>query len=865
MPVPSLTWIGYNAVRLTAVIFLGWALAAQFIAISGDISGYSDALSIQAAASSDGTTTSSKTSLVPGITSSSSKNPYAAPSVKATSATTSAPIGGSTASHKRRGIPVLAEDVQSVKRDLKPIRKRENDDALQVGEGSWGMSSIPRQPGGLVFAILSRLLIASTLAALVLGQLAWPEMFVYQNLPWLGPQSTPIWLGLVQVVVAIENLRVYAKATTLLPSWGLLAIGLTNFTIGGVLLFLGRKLPKHPAPPLYFNLSVRPLYFLPPPKCYHEILHPSHSKRDPEHGMKNLPPSNSHSIGLDDENEDHDFDGDGDKYSIHSEDQLPIQAQHQKPKPSSHPGSEENVEKSYTDVRKGGYPTFSGGGMTDPMRQVPTGFIERTKDGRKIEFISEDGKSTKAPQPHRSNSPPTSYKHPKNEVKIDRKQLPPRGQSRTRALTADIPPSRFEERDKTQRARADSVDTLTLIARGKTLEESVICNSREANEMSNGREAQMGRSKTLSSMTFGPVSSHRTRESERPVPKIPLREKPERQSSASTISATREMGPRFPFPPSRKVVSIDGHATGDGATSPNKISVARGLVMEPKGPKPPLRSGSKRDQVRKADSTNALGVSQDRSMIKNVQQEDSNESKQVEFDRPETKKSSRKIHPSKGYKSGDVRNGKSPLILRSPETPAAVTPLRRSSSTESPRNRTTSSASSTSPKHKSSQRPRKRSATLAAPVPLQPSLSLKRSSSSRSTRGAKTARGVRFNLSPARESDEDSQWSDSEEGEVRELAPKGRISILSTAAQGVMTVGTPRSTMERPESFSIDDVSPDDFIYTTHSGSERNTVKNSHDLSTEDMKDLTDRGKRRGETGILGGGYLNGGKENAKI
>ena len=49
-------------------------------------------------------------------------------------------------------------------------------------------------------------------------------------------------------------------------------------------------------------------------------------------------------------------------------------------------------------MTKGGYPTFSGGGLTNPQRQVPIGFIEHTKDGRKIEFVSEHtGEPIKVP------------------------------------------------------------------------------------------------------------------------------------------------------------------------------------------------------------------------------------------------------------------------------------------------------------------------------------------------------------------------------------------------------------------------------------------------------------------------------------
>ena len=37
---------------------------------------------------------------------------------------------------------------------------------------------------------------AAALAVLICAQLGWPEMFLYNHAAWLGPQSTPLWLGI---------------------------------------------------------------------------------------------------------------------------------------------------------------------------------------------------------------------------------------------------------------------------------------------------------------------------------------------------------------------------------------------------------------------------------------------------------------------------------------------------------------------------------------------------------------------------------------------------------------------------------------------------------------------------------------------
>ncbi|OCF56569.1 hypothetical protein L486_05419 [Kwoniella mangroviensis CBS 10435] len=860
---PSLTWVGYNLLRLTAIVIICWALAVQFIAIGNDMSAYSDTQSTSTSNISSGVRFSSTSTA-------SSRNPYAAPTARSSS-TNIAAIGATT-------------QTPPAKRSLEDITttyliKRQNGDSDgEVEEANYGRSSVPRQPGGVVFTIFSRLIMASTLSLLLLGQFGWPEMFLYDHVPWLGPQSTPIWLGLIQTIVAIENLRVYAKSSVLPPCWALFVIGLINLTIGGVLLWLGRNLPKSPSPPLYFNLSTRVMYFRPPPQCYDPITKPykqTNRISDPELQdsaleKKQLPSSNLKSLGLvsDDEHE-------LEKISIHSEEgfSLPIESQFKRQTPidSSHTETRNGKDqKQYTDVTKGGYPTFSGGGLTDPSSQVPLGFIERTKDGRKIEFInSEIGQDQQSAQQQKRRS-----------------DLPPRSQSRKKAMALDNSPQPHDKLvnlgASTSRPRADSVDTQTLISKGRDKEREEDLGSGENGLEEAAKHARMRRS-TLSSMTFGPLPSTLPFDKPESMP-LPMPDaipqnnqdkasrmevdlkrsnsksstkghgmgngEKRRQSTSSYLSATLEMGPRFPFPPSRQTSLRKSYKPQSDekeedsvrqiVESPKEV----GLTSETKGPRPPFRAGSKREKRTVNSADTPLDEDKDQTPVeRRIRRE--------EKDKKRQSKSKLPLSPPTSPPSIPLPN-----IPKSPKTP-------RSSHPSVLRRRSSSSFTATSPKLSSG---RKRAATLATPAPvgsLRPSLSVKRASSTR--RGSRTARGVRFNLSPHAEADDQiqSEWSSSSDedsgneeiGEIREL-------VINDDDCGF--VGTPTQKLHRPESISLDDVDlkGKKGISSNNSGRTRNqTVSKQQNKKDSEYDDLK-RNKSQSKPMILGGDYLNGGREN---
>ena len=129
--------------------------------------------------------------------------------------------------------------------------------------------------------------------------------------------------------------------------------------IGLTLLARRRKLPKSPPPPLYFSRTTRLLFFRPLPECYIQLL----SKEEQEHiATTNLELSQA--------NQPDPEIGDGDlgpwKMKLKRNISGPIR------RPSD----------GLNDVRRGGYPTFARGGMGAAGSQIPPSTIDVAPDGR---------------------------------------------------------------------------------------------------------------------------------------------------------------------------------------------------------------------------------------------------------------------------------------------------------------------------------------------------------------------------------------------------------------------------------------------------------------------------------------------------
>jgi len=160
-------------------------------------------------------------------------------------------------------------------------------------------------------------------------------------------------------------------------------------------------MPKTPAPPLYFHLSQRLLYWQSLPPCYAQLFHPppNEAQLDPE----SLPPSNAAEIGL-----------------VEEDEKLYEEVDYAAEPVSNRVEREGNEGRgAERDVRRGGYPTFSGGGMTDPKKQVPMGIVERGIDGRVVRFVGDEGGGVGRPQPRqlaRAGSMPVELDRTRRDI-----------------------------------------------------------------------------------------------------------------------------------------------------------------------------------------------------------------------------------------------------------------------------------------------------------------------------------------------------------------------------------------------------------------------------------------------------------------
>ncbi|WVQ71124.1 hypothetical protein IAR50_000649 [Cryptococcus sp. DSM 104548] len=780
---PGLPWAGFNFLRSTGVVFIIWAFVAQFIALANDFSAKSIAL----------TTTSIEDSSSPlqdqlttaSISSDSQEDASPSPSSITTSSLALATSGTIIASGPSVSpANATAEDAKSGKGMIKRAGEMENGNQTAA---NFGLSSIPDQSGGVAFAVISRLMMAVILGLLVFGQFGWPEMFLYRYVPWLGPQSTPVWLGLVEVVVAIENLRVYAKSVVLISAWGLFVVGLLNSLIGLALLYLGRRLPKSPPPPLYFNMSQRLLFWTPLPPCYRELFDKAKSPEKLESQEDRvLPPSNAQEIDLDEEEED---------------EEKSIGANHRPVTRSSvlTPGQTlmGRPKAPHQDVTRGGYPTFSGGGPTNPSTQVPTGILERAKDGRILKFVNENGQEVGPPQTSSRSEEMGSSGASGDGMKgghVLQDQLPPRSYSKKKAPTA-----------------------LNLNANAKVVA------SRPTPESplpsSPGRPA--------------PRHVHLRDEVWNSLSRIDS-QRQSALSSVSTISAAKDLGPRFPLPPTRSF-----SANSVASLESPKAAVARAPYSAT------------------ASSMAPVSVRRDRGAPP----------RELSLPKPRDK-GRRKPDPTAPF----IPKSPAKSVSEPPLTAPPVSPDHNQSDPSIPR---------PLPQHK-------RSATLQSHLsghpghlPLRSSMApsaLTRSESSRSAKGTRLAHGVRFmdkveEKSPSPPCTGQTGTTTATTFTSDSFSDDDGITaeLRSPARRGVRVPGTnfqlpalswPGLGSSRRESFASDvreSVASDSSLEgSTTSSSDDSLLPYRRDPSKDDQESRRARPKT---VAILGGGYLDGGKE----
>lgn len=301
-------------------------------------------------------------------------------------------------------------------------------------------------------------------------------------------------------------------------------------------------------------MSQRLLFWTSLPPCYHHLFEQQVNEEKTEGENAEHAHPDGHEIGLGEEDEEKAV---GTQMHPSQRPQCPVAL-------ISLPGSEDRPV--YQDVARGGYPTFSGGGLADAERHVPTGFLERAKDGRLIKFISENGEEVGKPRL------PNDERYRKERMVTEKTRM---GRSRKQ---------KGEEQSLDQNGSLDQLPPMNHSKRvsvpmvsSEKVQESVSTGDKEDRESS--KRPALPRSRSIQNLRLQTVDKVRTNllvvESDMQSDSLD----PKRQSSLSSVSglsATEDLGPQFPLPPDRQALG-KSHAQLD--LLPGSLALAEKPTM----------------------------------------------------------------------------------------------------------------------------------------------------------------------------------------------------------------------------------------------------------------------------------------------
>ncbi|GHJ87731.1 hypothetical protein NliqN6_4133 [Naganishia liquefaciens] len=254
-------WTLLNLLRFFGVAAIGWAIGIQIALLISD--GRADREST--------TTDDSKNSAVPPIE-------YMATSIGVSSSTpvtlpvavSASGLGGSSAqamtaitqAHSTlTDVPLelwptsISSSPQAISSapilNLPPgmgaLRKRGNQGATLdhisglAASRYYADSTIPRQDGSVLFAVIHRVENCAALLVLLLGQIGWPERFLIRHLPALGVRSSGLALGCGKIWIGTEMQRHYVPTPQRIPGILLLSSGAMDTLIAVILIFRQRR------------------------------------------------------------------------------------------------------------------------------------------------------------------------------------------------------------------------------------------------------------------------------------------------------------------------------------------------------------------------------------------------------------------------------------------------------------------------------------------------------------------------------------------------------------------------------------------------------------------------------------------------
>ncbi|KDN37142.1 hypothetical protein RSAG8_10351, partial [Rhizoctonia solani AG-8 WAC10335] len=134
-------------------------------------------------------------------------------------------------------IAVMVRDANAICREMKTSGRPEINELNSkpsIEPAYIPSSTVPFQPGGPFFAILSRLLIVCQCLILILAELKWPKGLFTKFLPILGPRYSVGIPGTSQVMYVTLILSHHIPKFALVPAILLFAMGCLNIILGPV-------------------------------------------------------------------------------------------------------------------------------------------------------------------------------------------------------------------------------------------------------------------------------------------------------------------------------------------------------------------------------------------------------------------------------------------------------------------------------------------------------------------------------------------------------------------------------------------------------------------------------------------------------
>ena len=562
------------------------------------------------------------------------------------------------------------------------------------------------------------------------------------------------------------------------------------------------------------------------------------------------------------------------------------------------------------DVRKGGYPTFSGGGIDQTGRHVPSGVLERRADGSVLRYMGQDGQAAVKPVDVRSNAstprtgPSDRHAESRSSTVDDSKRQGNGNRPAEGARARNIDERRSHERVQAPNFQANTEVTQAVPSRTPTVKRNKVSRpssgfrALESNATPQLLPPPKTRKRTKEPLT--PITEDREEpttanllatatpatvySTESDVHEMhplddssavgsaiqPLTDK--RELRKSLMLAASDLGHRFPIPPSRPMAAIDAASVAKAARQNSGDNARRKSSEDPRNPPIPLLAQPPVSAM--SNLASALHHREVDDVLKTPTPPPLGEGNlDIREAREATGRSALREKPVTALSVKDDINVIRPVLKQHPSDIS----LANSSSGSQPS--VDADSKLKLERAVSDQTSALRTTSISRLATLRSSMAIPRSPSSRSTRSERMANGVRFDLSPIPTPSSTGSHS-APSSPTRSLsspleAPrKGGMRIpgtrLTLSLPRFSVPGTPRS-IRRASLSSLDEISTSSSDTTSGASNDDQAARPESVLSeaSRDSNKMITAGEdmvlqvaRRSNTvNTLGGQYLTSGSE----